>query len=527
MVTVRGYVVAAGMSLVELLVSVTLLAMVSIAAIQLLDMTETTLLGEQSNMSAQRKSEAVAAFVYKDFIDGTLSESSTPRSYTNPAMQEDLQQGSSLEIATLFGNQPRYDGVNARCALTSDASLQTGTFAFRPDCLTIEGIPIAKKMNDLMAKGVVLTTGLEDGVGRCSISEAIVYNLGEGRATVKVDDPACLKWGADPTKGVPAGRQVLFPRFVAYDAERPGMFHTSLIEPPDAATPGIGLEMPDTQIVQGGGVRNAAQFVEALSNNPATMATLRLSTKLPQSRLQVVGAPAGVTISGFDASSVTLTGNVGGIRQALQTLVYFSPAGFFGTDRLSGILQSESIVRKDSTELDVRANCGGQAVGTALRFDLGRYDPVSGAFTPTEFITSVSYPGTELPVAFYGYCGPTTDGALVKFDQPDGSFSRFTEGFDRRCTNAKRDYAWDGDTFQLIRQDNGGEGSDGSPFPYVKNGPKYRPFHAREHVTVFLYEYVAESDPPQNSAIKSAGARTNNRFAWFSSLTLLTRQLAK
>ena len=205
MVTVRGYVVAAGMSLVELLVSVTLLAMVSIAAIQLLDMTETTLLGEQSNMSAQRKSEAVAAFVYKDFIDGTLSESSTPRSYTNPAMQEDLQQGSSLEIATLFGNQPRYDGVNARCALTSDASLQTGTFAFRPDCLTIEGIPIAKKMNDLMAKGVVLTTGLEDGVGRCSISEPIVYDLGEGRATVKVDDPACLSGSYKRCSGRPSG----------------------------------------------------------------------------------------------------------------------------------------------------------------------------------------------------------------------------------------------------------------------------------------------------------------------------------
>lgn len=131
-----------GMSLAELLVSVTLLAMVSIAAIQLLDMTEATLLGEQGNMSSQRKSEAVAAFVYKDFIDGNLSKSSTPRTYVNSAMQEDLKQETSLSIATLFGNQTRYDGVNARCALTSDANLQAGTFAFRPDCLTIEGIPI-------------------------------------------------------------------------------------------------------------------------------------------------------------------------------------------------------------------------------------------------------------------------------------------------------------------------------------------------------------------------------------------------
>ena len=99
-------------------------------------------------------------------------------------------------------------------------------------------------MNDLISKGVVLTTGLGDGVGRCSISEAIVHNLGIAQATVKVDDPACLKWVADPAKGVPAWRQVLFPRFVAYNAERPELFHTSLIEPPDAATPSIGLDMP-------------------------------------------------------------------------------------------------------------------------------------------------------------------------------------------------------------------------------------------------------------------------------------------
>ena len=133
-------------------------------------------------------------------------------------MQEDLKQETSLSIATLFGNQTRYDGVNARCALTSDANLQAVTFAFRPDCLTIEGIPIVKKINDLIAKGIVLTTGLEDGVGRCSISEAITYDLAEGLATVKVDDPARLKWGSDLTKGVPVGRQVLFTRFVAYDA---------------------------------------------------------------------------------------------------------------------------------------------------------------------------------------------------------------------------------------------------------------------------------------------------------------------
>ena len=189
-----------GMSLVELMVSVTLLALVSIAAIQLLDMTETTLLGEQSNLNAQRKSEAVAAFVYKDFIDGNLSESSTPQTYVNSAMQEDLKQGSGLAIATLFGNQTRYDGVNVRCALTADANLQAGTFSFRPDCLTIEGIPIVKKMNDLIAKAWFSLRVLRMEWADVRSARRSPTILVKGRATVKIDDPACLKWGADPTK---------------------------------------------------------------------------------------------------------------------------------------------------------------------------------------------------------------------------------------------------------------------------------------------------------------------------------------
>lgn len=197
-----------GMSLVELLVSVTLLAMVSIAAVQLLDMTESTLIGEQGNLSSQRKSEAVSAFIYKDFINGTLSDSTTPQIYSNSEMQDDLQDGSSISIATLFGSVARFNGVAPRCALTNDADLQAGTFTFKPDCLTnADGVPIVKLMNDLINTGVVLTTGLEDGVGRCSISKAIPYDLLEGSATVSVDDPNCLKWGADLTKGVPSSRQ--------------------------------------------------------------------------------------------------------------------------------------------------------------------------------------------------------------------------------------------------------------------------------------------------------------------------------
>ena len=129
-------------------------------------------------------------------------------------------------------------------------------------------------------------------MGRCSISETIAYNLGEGRATVKIDDPACLKWGGS-YKVFLQGVRCCFPRFVAYDAERPELFRTSLIEPPDAATPSIGLDMPASYKLIGGGIVNSAAFVEALSNNPATEATLELRTELQGSRLRVLTAPLG------------------------------------------------------------------------------------------------------------------------------------------------------------------------------------------------------------------------------------------
>ena len=65
-----------------------------------------------------------------------------------------------------------------------------------------------QQMNSLIAKGVVITTGLKKGVGRCSINRPITVDtttgIATGIATVSVDDPKCLFWGADASGGVPA-----------------------------------------------------------------------------------------------------------------------------------------------------------------------------------------------------------------------------------------------------------------------------------------------------------------------------------
>ena len=52
-----------GISLVELVVAVALLSVVSLAAIQLLNMTERTMIGSQTKLNDQLRSESIASYI--------------------------------------------------------------------------------------------------------------------------------------------------------------------------------------------------------------------------------------------------------------------------------------------------------------------------------------------------------------------------------------------------------------------------------------------------------------------------------
>ena len=60
----------AGISLVELVVAVALLSLVSVAAIQLMNMTQKTMIEPQTKLDQQLRSEAIASYIYKDFAPG-------------------------------------------------------------------------------------------------------------------------------------------------------------------------------------------------------------------------------------------------------------------------------------------------------------------------------------------------------------------------------------------------------------------------------------------------------------------------
>ncbi|MEC7982317.1 MAG: hypothetical protein VX200_03135, partial [Pseudomonadota bacterium] len=55
-----------------------------------------------------------------------------------------------------------------------------GQFRIQQSCMQQGGQSIVQQMNSLIAKGVVITTGLEEGVGRCSISRAITIDTATG-----------------------------------------------------------------------------------------------------------------------------------------------------------------------------------------------------------------------------------------------------------------------------------------------------------------------------------------------------------
>ena len=108
----------AGVSLVKMLVAVALLSLVSIAALQLVRMTETSMFETQGTLNQQQRSEAITAYIYKDFAQGNLRDDVRSQVYSNSDMPADLRSGMGMTVVSLFGNASRYDEVDPRCPLS-------------------------------------------------------------------------------------------------------------------------------------------------------------------------------------------------------------------------------------------------------------------------------------------------------------------------------------------------------------------------------------------------------------------------
>ena len=93
-----------GLSLVKLLMAMTLLALISVAGLKIMQLSESSFSEGRTQLTIQQKNQAITAFIKDDFKNQLLAEQTTIAAYENMAMPADLRGDHILNLATIFGN---------------------------------------------------------------------------------------------------------------------------------------------------------------------------------------------------------------------------------------------------------------------------------------------------------------------------------------------------------------------------------------------------------------------------------------
>ncbi|MGB1864049.1 MAG: PulJ/GspJ family protein [Candidatus Puniceispirillum sp.] len=165
--------VRSGFSTIELLVALSLFAVVSVAAIQFVSENERSLLEGRNDLTAQQKNAAIASYIYDDFRKDNLADGLQSPVYRNSSMPQDLQDAPPLVVGTVFGNASRYNGMLAKCTLLYDAIIQHNFIGIDNNCQNTAGHKIAQNMNAVLSRGAKIVFALEGGGGRCSVTQPI------------------------------------------------------------------------------------------------------------------------------------------------------------------------------------------------------------------------------------------------------------------------------------------------------------------------------------------------------------------
>jgi prepilin-type N-terminal cleavage/methylation domain-containing protein len=84
------------LSLIELLVALTILALLSTAGLKMFQSTQTSFVDGRTSLVKAKRNEAIAAFIYNDFVDKALPPTTAPRLYVNNQMPDDLKAAEKL-----------------------------------------------------------------------------------------------------------------------------------------------------------------------------------------------------------------------------------------------------------------------------------------------------------------------------------------------------------------------------------------------------------------------------------------------
>ena len=412
-----------GVSLVELLIALTIISVAAIGIFSALTQVETSLFKSRITLSEREYDEAVSSYVYDAFLDGDITDTSNTQTYTSSELPADLSSGDAHVIANIIGMQDRYDGLDPKCALTDDADTANGQIQFAADCIeTTGGQNVAQNINQVVNAGAKISFAIVGTGGRCVVSDNITDADDNDTSILTVEDANCLS--SVSGDAADNGSHILFPRFVTYHQDNPGRFYSSLIEPVTNNTAGLDLNAPNT-LTAFSGIQRNVPGVSLTGLQPDTNASISLAAGQSDARIQFNNTD-NITIVDDNTSSVTISGSILDLREALDNFTYISPDGYFGTDNITYSARSGAASLNEFTNITIEPNCGGETNGTAVRFDIGYMD--NGSFELVDFITSVSIWNADPPQGYYGFCSNSTNPSKNVRYLADGSSDSDTSG---------------------------------------------------------------------------------------------------
>ena len=404
-----------GVTLVELMVALSLMALAATAAFQVMTLAETTLFKSRAELTNQQREEAVGSYIYEDFLADNVTIMAADNYSNTGALPTDLA-ATTMTIVPVFGVGSRYDNASPTCSLTTATDVAAGTFSFAADCNARGTTPtLAQNLNVVTSTGAKAALAIAGAGGKCTIA-APVQNTNVGdTAVATVEDSKCLRTGAGTP--APAGSEIIFPRFVTYSAAEPARYYTSLIENVTADTPGLNLTGPNNiNAISGSLTPVPGVRLSALGATQTAYVTITAGNALSTVGINLPGT---ATLADNNTISLSLDGNYEALKSALRTLVYTAPNGYFGADTVTITAVSGAFTRQHIVAISVDPNCGGSTNTTAVRMDVGVVNANTNNFVVDQYVTAISRTGTETPAGYYGYC---KDNDFI-FSNSDGSRS--------------------------------------------------------------------------------------------------------
>lgn len=318
-----------GLSLVELMFAMTLLAVIGIGLLQLLAYVKNSQLESRIAHIDQDQYKVIAAAAFEDFQASVLPDNVTVSTYSSANIPAEIDAGNQLLLGVILGNADRYDNVGPLCTVTGVDST-AGYVEMASDCTTVAGSDVGQNMIAALNAGVEFLFVI-DRVATPCISQQAGSSLTANNLRIAVSNADCLV-------GAMVNDHVMMPRFVLYEATVPPLFFTSFVEPLTAAVEGSEFSVP-ASLVATRGANTLIPTLDIYSLSPSALCIITFTASTAGATLGISDG-TGIIVTGNNSASLQLDGTVEAIRQRLSGIYYRAPTGgALTTDTISTSLR--------------------------------------------------------------------------------------------------------------------------------------------------------------------------------------------